>query len=222
MRVAEVQTAAQIDPIRFEVIRNALVEATEEMASALRRSAYSTNIKTRHDFSCAIFDLNKRTVAQSFSQPNHLGSLVETVPRALDAYGPERLDEGDGILVNFPYGGGVHLNDIALISPIFYDGHVVGYVASLAHHVDVGGGAPASIGAFREIYQEGSNHPSSQVRSGRADQPRCLRPGACPGQGKARDGRRFPRPDRVQQYRHTPDDRSAGPHGRGDSRPLRR
>ena len=125
------------------------------MASALRRSAYSTNIKTRHDFSCAIFDLNKRTVAQSFSQPNHLGSLVETVPRALDAYGPERLGEGDGILVNFPYGGGVHLNDIALISPIFYDGHVVGYVASLAHHVDVGGGAPASIGAFREIYQEG-------------------------------------------------------------------
>ena len=149
------QIPAQIDPIRFEVIRNALVEATEEMASALRRSAYSTNIKTRHDFSCAIFDLNKRTVAQSFSQPNHLGSLVETVPRALDAYGPERLGEGDGILVNFPYGGGVHLNDIALISPIFYDGDVVGYVASLAHHVDVGGGAPASIGAFREIYQEG-------------------------------------------------------------------
>jgi N-methylhydantoinase B len=154
-RVAKVQIQAQIDPIRFEVIRNALVEATEEMASALRRSAYSTNIKTRHDFSCAIFDLNKRTVAQSFSQPNHLGSLVETVPRALDTYGPERLGEGDGILVNFPYGGGVHLNDIALISPIFYDGHVVGYVASLAHHVDVGGGAPASIGAFREIYQEG-------------------------------------------------------------------
>ena len=149
------QTPAQIDPIRFEVIRNALVEATEEMASALRRSAYSTNIKTRHDFSCAIFDLDKRTVAQSFSQPNHLGSLVETVPRALDAYGPERLREGDGILVNFPYGGGVHLNDIALISPIFYDGGPVGYVACLAHHVDVGGGAPASIGAFREIYQEG-------------------------------------------------------------------
>ena len=155
MRGAEVQTAVQIDPIRFEVIRNALVEATEEMASALRRSAYSTNIKTRHDFSCAIFDLNKRTVAQSFSQPAHLGSLVETVRRAIDTYGPERVGEGDGILVNFPYGGGVHLNDIALISPIFYDGGVVGYVASLAHHVDVGGGAPASIGAFREIYQEG-------------------------------------------------------------------
>ena len=149
------QLSTRIDPIRFEVIRNALVEATEEMASALRRSAYSTNIKTRHDFSCAIFDLKLRTVAQSFSQPNHLGSLVETVPRALASYGPDNLDEGDGILVNMPYTGGVHLNDITLISSVYYEGTVVGYVASLAHHVDVGGGAPASIGAFREIFQEG-------------------------------------------------------------------
>ncbi len=144
-----------IDPIRFEVIRNALVEATEEMASALRRSAYSTNIKTRHDFSCAIFDLKMRTVAQSFSQPNHLGSLVETIPRALNAYGITDLHEGDALLVNLPYTGGVHLNDITLISPVFHQEALVGYVASLAHHVDVGGGAPASIGAFREIYQEG-------------------------------------------------------------------
>lgn len=145
----------QIDPIRFEVIRNALVEATEEMASALRRSAYSTNIKTRHDFSCAFFDNKLRTVAQSFSQPNHLGSLVETVPRALKKYGVDNLREGDGIVVNNPFDGGVHLNDIALISPVFYRGAIFGYVASLAHHVDVGGGAPASIGAFREVYQEG-------------------------------------------------------------------
>ena len=154
-RVAELQTHKPIDPIRFEVIRNALVEATEEMASALRRSAYSTNIKTRHDFSCAIFDLKMRTVAQSFSQPNHLGSLVETIPRALNAYGITDLHEGDALLVNLPYTGGVHLNDITLISPVFHRGALVGYVASLAHHVDVGGGAPASIGAFREIYQEG-------------------------------------------------------------------
>ena len=154
-RLGLAQLSTRIDPIRFEVIRNALVEATEEMASALRRSAYSTNIKTRHDFSCAIFDLKLRTVAQSFSQPNHLGSLVETVPRALTSYGPDNLDEGDGILVNMPYTGGVHLNDITLISPVYYEGTVVGYVASLAHHVDVGGGAPASIGAFREIFQEG-------------------------------------------------------------------
>ena len=160
------QSPTPFDPIRFEVIRNSLVEATEEMASALRRSAYSTNIKTRHDFSCAIFDQKMRIVAQSFSQPNHLGSLVETIPRALDAYGRDNLSEGDGILVNLPYAGGVHLNDITLISPVYYGGVELGYVASLAHHVDVGGGAPASIGAFREIYQEGIIIPPIKFVSG--------------------------------------------------------
>ncbi len=143
-----------IDPIKFEVIRNALLEATEEMAVALRRSAYSTNIKTRADFSCAFFDRNLRTVAQAFAQPTHLGSFVELVPKAVREYGPENLGPGDAILANHPYMGGVHLNDITLISPVF-TGELFGYVASLAHHVDVGGGAPASIGAFREVFQEG-------------------------------------------------------------------
>jgi N-methylhydantoinase B len=149
------QTPAQIDPIRFEVVRNALVEATEEMASALRRSAYSTNIKTRQDFSCAFFDRRLRTVAQAFTQPNHLGSMVQTVARAVERYGPENLGPGDHIVVNQPHTGGVHLNDIVVLSSVYYNGEVFGYVACLAHHVDVGGGAPASIGAFQEVYQEG-------------------------------------------------------------------
>lgn len=149
------QTPAQIDPIRFEVVRNALVEATEEMASALRRSAYSTNIKTRQDFSCAFFDRRLRTVAQAFTQPNHLGSMVQTVARAVERYGPENLGPGDHIVVNEPHTGGVHLNDIVVLSSVYYNGEVFGYVACLAHHVDVGGGAPASIGAFQEVYQEG-------------------------------------------------------------------
>ena len=72
----------QIDPIQFEVIRNALLEATEEMAITLRRSAYSTNIKTRADFSCAFFDRQLRPVAQAFTQPVHLGSLTILTPRA--------------------------------------------------------------------------------------------------------------------------------------------
>src|SRR5438105_1400817 len=108
-----------MDPIKFEVIRNALLEATEEMAIALRRSAYSTNIKTRADFSCAFFDSRLRVVAQAFAQPNHLGSFVELVPRAVRTYGIERLGPGDAILTNDPYGGGVHLNDITLISPVY-------------------------------------------------------------------------------------------------------
>ncbi len=75
------------DPIKFEVIRNALVETTEEMSAALRRSAYSTNIKTRCDYSCAIFDREMRVLAQCFAQANHLGSMVRMVPLAVRDYG---------------------------------------------------------------------------------------------------------------------------------------
>jgi N-methylhydantoinase B len=149
------QTHAPLDPIRFEVIRNALVEATEEMAVTLRRSAYSTNIKTRADFSCAFFDRELRAVAQAFTQPVHLGSMSESVPRAVRDYGPENLGPGDALLTNLPYPCGAHLNDITLIAPVHHRGELFGYLANLAHHVDVGGGAPASIGTFREVYQEG-------------------------------------------------------------------
>jgi len=159
-------TTRRLDPIRFEVIRNALVEATEEMAAALRHSAYSTNIKIRGDFSCAFFDSRLRTVAQAFAQPVHLGSMAELVPRAVAEYGPENLGPGDAIVTNHPYLGGVHLNDITLITPVHYDGALFGYVASLAHHVDVGGGSAGSIGAFREVHQEGVIIPPVKLVQG--------------------------------------------------------
>ena len=152
-----------IDPITFEVIRNALVAATDEMVLALRKSAYSTNIKTRSDFSCAFFDADLRAVAQGFTQPVHLGSMVEQVPQAVRTYGAENLGPGDVIITNDPYPSGVHLNDVSLISPVHYEGELLGYVANLAHHVDVGGGAPASIGAFREVFQEGVIIPPVKV-----------------------------------------------------------
>ena len=155
-----------MDPITFEVIRNALVAATDEMVLTLRRSAYSTNIKTRSDFSCAFFDAELRAVAQGFTQPVHLGSMVKQVPRAILDYGPENLEPGDVIITNEPFPSGVHLNDISLISPVHHDGELLGYVANLAHHVDVGGGAPASIGAFREVFQEGVIIPPVKVVEG--------------------------------------------------------
>jgi N-methylhydantoinase B len=155
-----------VDPVSFEVIRNALVAATDEMALSLKRSAYSTNIKTRSDFSCGFFDAELRAVAQGFAQPVHLGSMVEQVPKAVLAYGPERLVPGDVIVTNDPHPSGVHLNDVSLISPVHHDGELVGYVANLAHHVDVGGGAPASIGAFREVFQEGVIIPPVKVVEG--------------------------------------------------------
>src|SRR5271155_5018256 len=114
------------DPIRFEVIRNALVEATEEMAVTLRRSAYSTNIKTRADFSCAFFDRDLQAVAQAFTQPVHLGSMSASVPNAIRDYGPDNLGPGDAIVTNFPYPCGSHLNDVTLISPVYHDGRLFG------------------------------------------------------------------------------------------------
>ena len=158
--------SAVFDPIRFEVIRNALLEIVEEMAIALRRSAFSTNIKTRADFSCALFDRNLQPVAQAFAQPNHLGSLGLLASRVVTEYGPEKLGPGDAILSNDPYLNGVHLNDVTLTSPVYHGDELVGWVASLAHHVDVGGGAPASVGAFREVYQEGVIIPPVKLVEG--------------------------------------------------------
>src|SRR5499433_3113860 len=161
---------ADIDPVRFEVLRNALLAITEEMGATLRQAAYSTNIKTRGDFSCAFFDRELRTVAQAFAQPSHLGSLAHIVPHAVRTYGTEHLEPGDGILINDPYLGGVHLNDITLITPVFDRHDLVGYVANIAHHVDVGGGAPGSIGVSSEIYQEGLVIPPVRfVQGGQID-----------------------------------------------------
>ncbi len=147
--------ADRFDPILFEVIRNALVEATEEMSVSLQRTSYSTNIKTRLDYSCAYVDARGRMVAQAFCQPAHLVTIGRLVPRAVDEYGAENLEPGDVLLVNDPHRQASHLNDVFLISPFFYREELAGYVSNTCHHVDVGGGAPASIGAFREIYQEG-------------------------------------------------------------------
>ena len=151
----ETSAIQQIDPIQFEVVRSALTQVAEEMAAALRRSAYSTNVKTRQDFSCAFFDRDCRPISQAFTQPVHLGSFVELIPTSVAQYGSENLEPGGMLVVNNPFGGGSHLNDVTVFGPVHHNSELVGYVASLAHHVDVGGGAPASIGPFQEIFQEG-------------------------------------------------------------------
>src|SRR2546425_11734704 len=94
--------ASDIDPVRFEVIRNALLAITEEMGATLRRAAYSTNIKTRGDFSCAFFDRELRTIAPAFAPPSHLGSLAPLVPRAIRTHGAERPAPGGRIPIKQP------------------------------------------------------------------------------------------------------------------------
>ena len=157
---------AGVDPIKLEVMRGAFSAVTEEMAVVLRRTAYSTNVKTRQDFSCALFDSEMRTIAQAFTQPIHLGSFYSHVPRAIERFGKERLGPGDMILSNDPFGGGVHLNDITLIGTVYDGDRLLGYTACLAHHVDVGGGAPASVGAFKEVFQEGVIIPAVRLVEG--------------------------------------------------------
>ena len=157
---------ASIDPIRFEVMRCAFQAAADEMAAALRKAAYSTNIKTRADFSCALFDDQIRIIAQSFSQPIHLASMARLVPLAVNHYGTERLRPGDALVTNNSHNGSMHLNDICLISPFFTGGRLRGYVAAVAHHVDIGGMAPGGLCVSREIYQEGIIIPSIRLIAG--------------------------------------------------------
>ena len=155
-----------MDPVTFEVIRNAFLNVTEEMALTVRRAAYSTNIKTRADFSCAIFDNQLRCVAQSFSQPPHLICLATIAPASLREFGLDKLKSGDVLIVNDPHRGASHLNDISTISPVIVDGRRIGFVANMAHHVDVGGSSPASLGVNKEIFQEGLILPPTRIANG--------------------------------------------------------
>src|SRR6478672_6777830 len=141
-----------MDPIQIEVIRNALTAVTEVMGSVLRRTAHSTNVKTRADFSCALFDDQLRTVAQAFAMPMHLSSMAQAVPQAVRE-GGRTLGEGDTLVFNYVPRGGVHLNDIIVLSSVYFESALVGYVGNIAHHVDVGGMTAGSIGLATEIFQ---------------------------------------------------------------------
>jgi N-methylhydantoinase B len=164
-----------MDPVTFEVMRNALVNVTEEMALTIKRAAYSTNIKTRADFSCAFFDNELRCVAQSFAQPAHLVSMATIAPAAIREYGPEKFAAGDALLVNDPHRGASHLNDITCLAPVFVAGRRVGFLANMAHHVDVGGSSPASLGVNRELFQEGIILPPTRIAVGGAIDENVLR-----------------------------------------------
>ena len=160
----------ELDPVRVEVFRNALTATADEMGVALRRAAYSTNIKTRLDYSCALFDPQGRTLAQAFTQPIHLGTLRHFVPRILATIGADTLVPGDAVLCNDGHLGGIHLNDVCLVAPIHYEDRLMGYAATMAHHVDIGGGTPGSIGLFEEIFQEGLQiAPVRLVKAGQLD-----------------------------------------------------
>ncbi len=158
------------DPTTIEVIKGALIYTAEEMGLALKKSAYSPNIKERMDHSCAIFDHKRRLIAQAEHIPVHLGSMALAVKLGMEIY-EGLLKPGDMVLLNDPYLSGTHLPDLTLIAPIFHGNILVGYAANKAHHTDVGGKAPGSIaGDSTELYQEGLIIPPVRlIKSGELD-----------------------------------------------------
>lgn len=175
-----------IDPIQLEVFKHLFSAIAEEMGVVLQKSSFSPNIKERRDFSCAIFNANGSMVAQAAHIPVHLGSMPLSVTSAIAKYrqGNAPLVPGDTIILNNPYLGGTHLPDITLVTPVFIsDSHnhiqpelaknlsdrsitPFAYVASRAHHSDVGGISPGSMPIAREIYQEGLIIPPVKIING--------------------------------------------------------
>lgn len=151
---------SNIHPIQLEIYRNLFSSVAEEMGTVLKRTAYSANIKERRDYSCAVFDGDGQVIAMGDHMPVHLGSMPLSVQMAMNSFRPRA---GDIIMLNDPFNGGTHLPDITLIAPVFVPGHRPGrplfYIASRAHHADVGGMAPGSMPLSQDIFQEGVRIP---------------------------------------------------------------
>jgi N-methylhydantoinase B len=163
------------DPIELEIFKNIFHSIAEEMGAALRRTAFSPNIKERRDYSCAVFDSEGAVIAMGDHMPVHLGSMPMSVRAAVSSLA---LKPGDVAMVNDPFSGGTHLPDVTLVAPLFLKngarsrsrGTPDFYVASRAHHADIGGYFPGSMGLCREIYQEGLRIPPVKiVRNGAVD-----------------------------------------------------
>ena len=167
------------DPIELEVFKHLFHSIAEEMGAALRRTAFSPNIKERRDYSCALFDAAGNALAMGDHMPVHLGSMPMSVRAAIAEL---RLAPGDVAMLNDPFRGGTHLPDITVVAPVFVRSaqHKMRratrsatpefFVAARAHHADVGGTYAGSMGPCREIYQEGFRIPPVKiVRAGTLD-----------------------------------------------------
>jgi N-methylhydantoinase B len=144
-------------PVELEIFRHLFTALAEEMGAALRRASFSPNIKERRDYSCALFDPRGVAVALGDHMPVHLGAMPMSVEAALLELGT--LEPGDVACLNDPFVGGTHLPDVTLIAPVHEGSLLLGYVASRAHHSDVGGSTPGSMPLAREIFEEGIRIP---------------------------------------------------------------
>ncbi len=161
-----------IDPIDLSVIWNGLVSIAEEVGTTLRCTSFSEAVREAQDFSTGLFDRQARLIAQGNFSPGHLGSMPYMVQSVLEYFPPDELRAGDGILVNDSFIGSGHMPDCFLVTPVFLDSAIIGYIVNIAHHIDVGGAAPGSqkVLGVTEAYQEGLRIlPVRLVRGGEFD-----------------------------------------------------
>ena len=158
---------AKFDPTTLEIYRALFTSVADEMGVALRRTAFSPNIKERRDYSCAVFDAKARVIAQGDHMPVHLGSMPMAVAAALAEID---IVPGDVVALNDPFAGGTHLPDVTLVMPVAIRKRILFYVANRAHHADIGGATPGSMGLATDIYGEGIRIPPIRlVRGGVVD-----------------------------------------------------
>jgi N-methylhydantoinase B len=181
----------KFDPITLEIYRALYTSVAEEMGIALRRTAFSPNIKERRDYSCAVFDSAGRVIAQGDHMPVHLGSMPMAVAAALRAV---NMSPGDVVALNDPFAGGTHLPDVTLVMPVVssqlsvvsgkgparekemqlttdHGPLTLFYVANRAHHADIGGATPGSMGLAADIYAEGVSIPPIRLmRDGKLEE----------------------------------------------------
>lgn len=151
-----------LSPLDYAVISQGVQAAAREMGAKLIRSAYSTILREARDGSAALLDAQGRTVAQAELIPMQLGTIDAIVQPCLELFPPETLSEDDFLVNNHPYYGGQHLQDVFLFNPIFFDGKLIGFGASVAHHLDLGGGSAGLNPNASDVYQEGLLIPPSK------------------------------------------------------------
>lgn len=152
----------RLDTFEIEIFRNILSSIAEEMGMILVRAAFSPNIKERRDLSCAIFESNGEMIAQAAHIPVHLGSMSFSVKSVLDEF---HIQKGDVFFLNDPFKGGTHLPDVTCIAPVFIGRKPEFFIASRAHHADIGGSTPGSMPLSTSIYEEGIIIPPSRLYS---------------------------------------------------------
>ena len=149
----------RVDPVTLQVVANALASIADEMATTIFRTAHSTVVRDGMDFSAALLDARGETVSQAVSVPFHLGSIPVAMERLLERYGGS-MAPGDVFLMNDPFDGGIHLQDLFVFKPVHLGAELIGFAATTAHHGDVGGRLPGSSACDNtEIFQEGIRLP---------------------------------------------------------------